>query len=154
MLLLLILIIVMTAFAAVNVVPNNRLDDDYQLVTIPPCLSSNYVFDSPGKKMYIDITNITGSQTRMDSIDITWPSANGDLKEMLFENDQIYDITASPTHLVVPDDQPWKAGTEDYRLIDDGETKTLEIHFDVAVLNTGYYIVLTFTNGCSVTIDE
>jgi len=152
-LLIVILITVMTAFAAVNVVPDNRLDDDFQLVTIPPFLPSNYVFDCGGKKLFIDITNISGSQSRLDAVDITWPSANGDLKEMLFESEQIFDITVPPTHLVVPDDQPWKAGTEDSRLIDDGQTKTLEIRFDQDVLSTGYYIVLTFSGGWSITID-
>ncbi|MBC8503861.1 MAG: hypothetical protein ISR58_17335 [Anaerolineales bacterium] len=156
-LLLLILISVMTAFAAVNVVPSTRLDDNFYLITLEveaPYTQTNFTVDNGNKFISIDITNESGSQSQIVSVDITWPSDNGSLKEILFGNQQIFDNEVSPTSVIIPTDSPWKEGKEAERLIDDGETKTLEFKFNSGAESSGYYIIVTFSDDYYIIIDE
>ncbi len=110
----------------------------------------NFQWETANKWVKLDVTNNMGSTIRLTENDFTWPSiVNGDLKEMLLDDDQIYDTQASPTHVNVPADQPWKSGTESFRDISASDTDVLEFRFDQGAKNNGYIVDLTFDNGCT-----
>ncbi len=103
-------------------------------------------------KASLNITNGGASSVSISNIAISWPSSNTKLKEVKFKtssNEKIWDAgdTASPTNM--PTDGGWKSGGD--RTLGAGNTKTLEFKFEDNAASTGYSVVVTFDNGCSVT---
>jgi hypothetical protein len=107
--------------------------------------------NNPSKWAKFDITNNSGNQIQISTIDATWPeSPNDKLKEILFGGQQIFDTLDDFSPTLIPAEIAWKAGTDSFRLLDNGATKTLEFRFDGGANPNGYTFYVQFTNGCSV----
>ncbi|MBT8137041.1 MAG: hypothetical protein KJO54_08530 [Gammaproteobacteria bacterium] len=131
---------------------------DTATVTIlppPPCdVDGEGVLDLSSDKAKWELTNNGAFTASIESVDITWPAANGDLIEVKLGGDKIYDIDLPPNSASLgPND--W-IDDLDKRQIAPGDTQTLEIKFDNNVIGpqTDYQITVTFEEGCSVTFEN
>lgn len=107
--------------------------------------------NNPSKWAKVDITNNSGNQIQISTIEATWPeSPNDKLKEILFGGQQIFDTLDDFSTTSIPAELAWKSGSDSYRLLDNGATKTLEFIFDGGANPNGYTLYVQFTNGCSV----
>ncbi|NNF16502.1 MAG: hypothetical protein HKN70_07120, partial [Gammaproteobacteria bacterium] len=121
----------------------------------PPCeIVGEGVLELTTDKVKWKLENAGASSATIESITITWPQAiAGDLLEIKFDGDKIYDIdTTGGTLTLGPGD--W-INDPSKRVINPGDLDTLEIKFanDIDDL-TGqgdYDITVNFEEGCSVT---
>ncbi len=115
----------------------------------------DFDYDNNDKVIDVNVTNNVGSTIQLTELIITWSaSPNGDLKEIIFDSQQIYNTQDSPTSLNVPSDNGWKSGASAFRFINNGQIKELEIKFEFGADNNGYNLDLTFSNGCTVSFSN
>ena len=121
----------------------------------PPCeVNGEGVLELSSDKIKWELTNNGAFNATIESIEITWPGANGDLKEVKIDGDKIYDTdTAGPSLTLGPSD--W-INDPSKRVIPPGDTDKLEIKFDDDVVGpqSAYSITINFEEGCSVTFEN
>ena len=96
------------------------------------------------------IENTGSSDAEITEISVSWPSANGDLKEIKLGSKKIYAPDLAPTSATI--DSGWDGSAHD-RTIDDGKTGELKLKFkehNVSDNIADYTITVTFDNGCVV----
>lgn len=109
------------------------------------------VANDGGKYVQFSIENNSGSQVELFEIVIGWPTGyNGDLKEISFGGNTIFDTQTGSSPLEIPLQANWKSGSQSKRRINDGEAKLLRFDFDLGAQSSGYSIAVTFDNGCTV----
>ncbi|NNF67036.1 MAG: hypothetical protein HKM98_05965, partial [Gammaproteobacteria bacterium] len=116
----------------------------------PPCeVSGDGVFYSFGSSsIKWELSNNGAFTATIESIEISWPAANGDLIEVKFDG-TIFEGAASPASAIL-DGSDW---TGDGLSFSPGDTRKIEFKFDNNIVGnpSDYEITINFSEGCSVT---
>ncbi|MEK9139024.1 MAG: hypothetical protein AAB393_18045, partial [Bacteroidota bacterium] len=97
----------------------------------------------------LSLTNKGACPVTISSISISWPAANGKLKEVELDGHEIFDHDRMPTSTVI--NSGWK-GSASKRTIKAGHTEVLEFEFDKTASTKAslYTIQVQFAEGCTV----
>jgi hypothetical protein len=130
--------------------PDGRLclAQDEVTVVVDRCKVDGGEVKIKDNKLEWKITNSGPSDIFIERIEITWPDANGGIKKIKRDGDELYKQLLAPTSAMI--DSGWKDPKPDKRRIKDGETDTLKFEFERdADTDAGKYtVVVEFDNGC------
>jgi hypothetical protein len=106
-----------------------------------------------GSTLSFSITNNSGILLEITAIRISWPGSNGDLLEIQFGGQPIYNIPTSINPLNIPADNGWVSGGG-HRKINNSSTKSLTFVFSGSAASSGYSVRVTFDNGCNMYVNK
>ena len=112
---------------------------------VSPCGSISISnFSTNLKRATWNIINNSPSAITISQIKLSWPSGNDSLDKIFLGTGKIWDQTAPPPSVVIT--SGWTGSSRD---IGGSSTKPLKFTFLSTILNSGYNLSVTFTNGCT-----
>jgi hypothetical protein len=117
------------------------VSDEATVTVIPGIAIGN--LKSGGKRVRVDLTNLTWDALEIAKIDVTWPGGNGNLKTIRLDNSIIWTGNDRPPSASI--DAGWDGGVT-ARTLEPGMER-LQLEFRKRVATTGYTIRVEFTDG-------
>ncbi len=112
---------------------------------VSPCVSISISdFSTNLKRATWTIINNSPSSITISQISLSWPSGNDSLDKIFLGTGKIWDQTATPPSVVIT--SGWTGSSRD---IGESSIKSLKFTFLSTVLNSGYNLSVSFTNGCT-----
>ena len=100
--------------------------------------------DAGANEVSWNITNTSGSTVTLTHINLTWPSANGQLNWIKLDSSNIWSTVVPPNNIDVNVSGPVDSGLPDEKLL---------IKFQDEDIDNGYMLIATFDGVCDVTVN-
>lgn len=129
---------------------------DWSTVTAvgpPPCTVSPVEFKISDDKIEWKLSNDGDKVVTIDSIEIRWPEALGDLKKVKREKDTIFEGPVSPPSVLVTSDRMTIDLKKRQIKPDESNKVTFEFAAKASTVPADYEITVNFAENCSVTFE-
>jgi hypothetical protein len=117
------------------------VSDDATVTVYPGIAIGN--LKAGGKKVTVDLTNLTPNTLEIAEIDVSWPTSNGHLRTIRLDGSTIWTGSDAPPSVSI--DSGWSGGAT-ARTLEPG-TERLQLDFRRKAAKTEYKIRVEFTDG-------